>query len=304
MKTAVVTGATGMIASALIRLLIGEGVNVFAVVRPGSAKLSNVPVSDLVTPVEADLGDLSGLTERIGSADWFFHFAWAGTGGAARNDAPLQSDNVRRCLDAVKLAADLGCGVFVGAGSQAEYGRTDAPLRPDTPTFPETAYGAAKLAAGQLGAIYARSLGLRHVWMRILSVYGPGDNDFTITTSSLKKLLTGKRASFTPAEQIWDFLYCDDAARAFYLAALYGSDGAVYPLGSGEGRPLKDYLYMMRDAAAPGAQLGIGELPYNDKQVSYLRADISDLRRDCGFEPLVPYKKGIALTVESLKKEL
>jgi nucleoside-diphosphate-sugar epimerase len=39
---AVVTGASSMIASALIRLLVSEGHEVYALCRPGSNKLDNI----------------------------------------------------------------------------------------------------------------------------------------------------------------------------------------------------------------------------------------------------------------------
>ena len=78
-------------------------------------------------------------------------------------------------IDAVRTAAAMGCRVFVGTGSQAEYGRVDGVLRADTPTNPENGYGMAKLCAGQMSRTEAAALGMDHVWARILSVYGPHD---------------------------------------------------------------------------------------------------------------------------------
>ena len=62
----------------------------------------------------------------------------------------LQNNNVKYALQAVKAAKELGCTRFVGAGSQAEYGRVEGTLTPDTPAFPENGYGIAKLCAGQM----------------------------------------------------------------------------------------------------------------------------------------------------------
>ena len=71
-------------------------------------------------------------------ADAFFHLAWAHTIGAGRNDMPAQIENIRYTIDAVRTAAAMGCRVFVGTGSQAEYGRVDGVLRADTPKTPKT----------------------------------------------------------------------------------------------------------------------------------------------------------------------
>ena len=299
---AVVTGASSMIASALIRHLVSEGHEVYALCRPSSKKLDNIVKSELVHIVHADISNITAVGQSIGcGCDAFFHFAWGGTSGAQRNDSRVQSDNIRYTLDAVELAHSLGCQVFVGAGSQAEYGRTDGKISPQTPCFPENAYGASKLAAGQLSRIACANYGIRHIWARILSVYGVGDNGFTITVSSLKKMLSGQAAEFTPAEQMWDFLYCDDAARAFYLMAKSGKDGAVYTLGSGIAKPLKEYIFAMYRASGTESEIRIGALPYNDKQVMYLCADISALTADTGFVPQVSYEEGIKKTVEWMK---
>ncbi len=299
---AVVTGASSMIASALIRLLVSEGHEVYALCRPDSNKLDNIIKHERVHIVHADISDITAVGQSIGcGCNAFFHFAWCGTSGAERNDSRVQSKNIGYTLDAVELAHSLGCEVFVGAGSQAEYGRADGKISPETPCFPENAYGASKLAAGQLSRIACEKYGMRHIWARILSVYGVGDNSFTITVSSLRKMLSGQVAEFTPAEQMWDFLYCDDAARAFYLMAKSGKDGAVYTLGSGEARPLKEYITLMHKASNTESDIKIGALPYNDKQVMYLCADISALTADTGFVPQVSYKEGIKKTVEWLK---
>lgn len=298
---AVVTGASSMIASALIRLLVSHGHEVYALVRPNSNKIDNIITDSNVHIVETDISDMLSAHKKIGcECDVLFHFAWGGTSGAMRNNAEIQQKNIQYTLDAVELAKLLNCKAFVGAGSQAEYGRAEGKLSPDTPCSPENEYGRAKLEAGVRSRELALKYGIKHVWVRILSAYGVGDNDFTITVSSLKKLINGETAAFTPAEQLWDFVYCDDAANAFYLAAQKGRNGAVYTLGSGVARPLKEYIRTMQVLA--GGEVKIGALPYNENQVMYLCADISALAVDTGFKPQVSYEEGIKRTIKWLRK--
>ena len=295
MKRAVVTGASGMIGAALIRRLIREKIAVLAVLRPGSHKAGQIPQDPLVRVVPCPLDRLDTLPD-LGEADVFYHFAWDGTFGESRNDPYLQNNNVRYTLDAVNAAYRMGCGVFVGAGSQAEYGRREGKLRPEMPVSPENGYGIAKYTAGRLSALLAEQLGLAHVWGRVLSVYGPGDNRFTMIASTIEKLLKGEKPSFTKGEQLWDYLYCDDAAEAFYRMGLHGQTG-VYCVGGGNARPLREYVRMIRDAVDPALPLGLGELPYGENQVMHLCADITALAADTGFAPQIPFKEGIARTV-------
>ena len=150
MKRAVITGPTGAIGIALIEYLENQGVEVIAVVRPGSKRADRIKESRLVSKVECDLSNLSGLPKLIkGGADVFYHFGWDGTFGSSRNDMLLQNNNVKYALNAVEAAAALGCSKFIGAGSQAEYGRFEGKLNEETPAFPENGYGIAKLCAGQ-----------------------------------------------------------------------------------------------------------------------------------------------------------
>ncbi len=304
-KTAVITGASGMIGMALAQLLLLQGIKVAVCARPGSSRAERLCTLQGLYKVWADLDELKDnrvfeeIYKKIGNVDAFFHFGWAGTFGEARNQMFLQSKNIQYTLDAVSLAKKLGCQVFLGAGSQAEYGRVQEgkKLQADTPVFPENGYGMAKLAAGQMSRIYCQELGIDHIWMRILSIYGPWDTEKTMVMSAITAWLQKGSPSFSKGGQLWDYLYVKDAARAFFLAARQGIDGKVYPLGSGQAKPLKEYIKIIRDNTNPLAGLGIGKLPYNQNQVMYLCADIEELTKDTGFVPEYTFEKGIQETV-------
>jgi len=301
--SAVITGGTGMLALALERLLASHGVAVTLLVRPASPRLGQMEISPGTRVIECDLGDLHTLAaEQPVRCDVFYHFGWEGTWGSARDDAGLQCRNIGYTLGAVELAARLGCGAFVGAGSQAEYGRVDCALTSSTPANPETCYGIAKLAAGRLSRAACGQRGIRHVWARILSTYGPGDNERTMMMSCIRSLCGGERMAFTAGEQRWDYLHCDDAARGFFLMGTHGRDGAVYPLASGQPRTLREYILAARDAVDPAMEVGLGEIPYPPGQVMHLEADIGGLVRDTGFAPAVPFKEGVRRTADWLKE--
>ncbi len=302
MQRVIITGPTGAIGMALIQKCMEMGTEVTAVCHRGSKRIGQIPVSELVKVVECDLREMKTLASRLpGSYDVFFHFAWACTAGEGRDDVNAQTQNIRYTMDAVEEAKKLGCECFIGAGSQAEYGRTDGILSAGTPTFPENGYGIAKLCAGQLSRLRCGQLGIRHIWFRILSVYGKFDGEQTMIMSSIRKMLNGETPEYTPAGQMWDYLYSGDAAQAIYLASQKGKDGAVYCLGSGQALPLKEYIKIMRDEIDPGLPLKIGAKPYAEKQVMYLCADITELQRDTGFAPQVGFREGIRETVEWVK---
>ena len=302
MKRIVVTGATSMIGVALIEECLRHDIEIYAVVRSSSVKAGRLPFSDKIHLTDCSLEDLADLPGRIpGGCDTFYHIDWGNTGEARNKSTELQSRNIFYTLQAVRAAAELGCRRFIGAGSQAEYGPMDVEkISPDSPVNPSTPYGASKLAAGHLAGMLCRELGMECIWPRIFSVYGKYEKETTMVASGLRKMLAGEPTEFTPAMQRWDYLYSRDAGRAFYLIGEKGKGGSVYCVGSGQARPLKEYIEEM--AALTGAgKPGIGAKPYPPGAVMNLCADIGTLTGDTGFIPEYTFEQGIRETIEWIK---
>lgn len=304
MERVIITGPTGAIGIALIEQMIEEQVQVIAVCNPTSIRLSSIPINPLVRIVKCDLENLKILSKSdLPSCDVFYHLAWIGTMGEGRNDTTIQEKNIRFTLDAVDVAHALGCKRFVGAGSQAEYGRVEGILTPDTPTQPENGYGVAKWCAGLMSRLRCQQFKMEHVWVRVLSIYGPYDGPNTMVMSTIKKLLEGEAAETTKGEQLWDYLFSKDAGKAFYLAGEKGKNGAVYCLGSGQKYPLYEYITKICEATDPEAVVHFGAVPYAKNQVMYLCADITSLQEDTGFKPETTFDEGIRQTVNWYKKK-
>lgn len=294
MKNCIISGATGAIGTALIKELISNKIEVLVLCRKGSKRISKVPKSPLVCVLECSLDDYASLENNTGKKyDVFYHFAWDGTFGESRNNLDVQIRNVKYSVDAVRLAKRFGCKVFIGAGSQAEYGRVESRLRSDTPAFPENGYGIAKLCAGQMTRLEAKKLGLNHVWVRILSIFGPGDGENTLVMSVIRQLKDGVSPKCTKGEQVWDYLYSGDAARAFRLLGDKGRNGKTYVLGGGVPHLLREYIEEIRAVVNDKCAVEYGAIDYPQNQVMYLCADISELTDDIGFYANTDFKDGI-----------
>jgi len=304
----VITGATSSIGTALVDECIKQNIEVLAIVNPGSKNISRITRHELVTIVECPIDGYKTLdADKYGKYDAFIHLAWAATqGNQARSMLIPQARNIEYSLDAVELADRTGCQVFVGAGSQAEYGRTDEVLTEKTITRPETPYGMAKLCAGQMTRYMCAQKGIRHIWPRILSAYGPNCQPQTVLNYTLTELMNNRRPSLSGGDQVWDFIYTADVARALLLLAEKGKDGEVYVIGSGEADLLKNYLIKASDILSDVTKkkppvLGLGDKPYGESAVMHLACDISKLKKDTRYEATVTYEDGIRYTIEWLK---
>lgn len=305
MKTAVVTGPTGPVGIALVKRLLEQGVNVVAVCHRGSRKVSLLPEHANLTVINCNLDEIRQLTgkmsqKNINGADVFYHLAWAQTTGAGRNDVECHLKNVQYCLDALETAVDIGCSRFVGTGSQAEYGLCDEVLTGQTPAFPISAYGMAKLSAGQLTRLRASQLGIEHVWTRILSVYGPHDGEKSMLSGLIRALRAGEVFETTEGKQIWDFIYEDDCANALYLIGALGISGKTYCIGSGVSRPLKEFILEAKELIDAEGTIKFGVVPYTSTTVMHLATDITELKNDTGFSPKVTFSEGIKKILCSL----
>ena len=300
MQKIVISGATGILGTAVIRCAKKQGFDIVCIVRKDSERARALIDSDTVDIVQADLKDYNVLTPVITGCDAFIHLAWEKTFGNARDDVDAQVRNIQYTLDAVRLAKRMGCKVFIGAGSQAEYGPVQCPLTEDTPVHPESGYGIAKYTAGRLSALLCTQLGIRHNWLRILSVYGPNDAPYTLVSYVINELKNGRSPELTKCEQMWDYLYADDAAQAILAVAQRGVHGKTYPLGSGVPRKLSEYIKIIRDIINPGIELNFGAKEYYPHQPMYLHADITELMQDTGWKPEVSFLEGIKKIVTSL----
>lgn len=293
-RRAIITGPTGAIGVALIKELISHGIEILAIVREQSKRKDNIPVNDFVSIIECSLNNLSTLENKTGKDyDVLFHFAWEGTSGIGRENMYLQNLNVKYSLDAVSLAKRFGCKLFIGAGSQAEYGRQMGLLKSDTPTLPESGYGYAKLCAGYMTRGFSDQLGLEHIWVRILSVYGPKDGAQSLVMSAITAFKQQQTFKCTKGEQIWDYLYSEDAARMFYNISIYGENAKIYVIGSGACKTLKEYIEEIRDIVNKDAKIEFGAIPYNDKQVMFLQCDVEELNSLIRLKKIKSFSDGI-----------
>ena len=77
------------------------------------------------------------------------------------------------------------------------------------------------------------------------------------------------------------------------LIAEKGQNGRTYPLGSGMGRPLREYVEDIQSIIAPSVKVNFGAKEYYPHQPMFLVSDNRILQSDTGFSPIITFKQGI-----------
>lgn len=297
-----ITGATGFIGAAVLAELLAGGSQVTVLLRPDSNRkrlATQKGFETLEYSRPADSTTARALGER--KPDIFINCAWRGVGGRERNEAFQITDNLPATLAAVELAAASGCRQWIGLGSQAEYGNQNCRMDEHADLRPTTIYGKAKLAAGvaALGLCDARKIA--GAWLRIFSTYGPDDAPHWFIPYVIAEFLAGRAPKLTKCEQLWDYLYVADAARAVSATA-NGTTIGAFNLGSGCSRPLRDYIEAIRREVGCSLEPEYGAVPYRPDQVMHLEADITSLATATGWRPATDLAEGIRATVAFERK--
>ena len=298
-----VTGASGHLGSYLTRHLLDRGEEVIILARPESDLWRLEGVLDRVKMICVDLSKIATRAEEIHrvAPETVFHCAWSGVTRDTRNRPEQFASNIVGALQLFDVTRDAGCQCWVGIGSQAEYGPQSRALREDLVPRPDSAYGMAKLCLGQALQTLCELSNIRYVWLRLLATYGPKDNSEHLIPSVICKLLVGARPPLTRGEQIWDYLYIEDAVEAIRLAATNPAVKGIYNLASGNGCPVREIVTRLRDMIDPALPLGFGETAEGPGKAVDLRADVTRLHRAIDWRPRIDLETGLRKTADWYK---
>lgn len=276
-RSALVTGATGFIGSALVRRLSSENIAVTCLVR---SKQRAAPLAQLpgVTLIEAPSLDTATLAAHLSNvhADVIFHLASYGVHQDARDPAQMFDGNIRLLSDLLRLSPHSGLRRFIHAGTCSEYGLPAADLTPideTHPLRPTSLYGAAKASAFLYGRSLASSLGIPFITLRLFGVYGPHESPQRLVPYLIDRLRNDQPVDLTPGEQVRDFLYEDDVVDAFLHAADAPnlSPCEAYNVCSSQPVRIRDIGNAIADALdKPRDLLHWGERPYRGDEPMWL----------------------------------
>lgn len=302
MKKVLVTGANGFLGTELVKELVSRNINVIAVDKAFKNEVFKYPIVECIN-IEDVPFEILEMKMKDSGIDCFIHLAWRGTSGLLRSDYGVQLANVKLTCDYVTLCSRINCPRFVYASSINEM-ETYEYLQMDS-ILPSGGYiyGTGKLAAHFMGETVAKLNDIEFIPVIITNIYGAGEKSVRLINSSIRKLLKGEHCSFTAGEQTYDFIYLTDAIRSIVEVAEKGNAYTRYYIGSGNPRPLRDFLIEMRDIVSPEAELGLGDLPFNGVNIDYSQFKLKKVEEDTGYRNRVSFKDGIRLLCESIKDE-
>jgi CDP-glucose 4,6-dehydratase len=314
-RTALVTGADGLIGSHLSRELLQRGADV-VVIRRDRPPLSGLQMQGIATRVHAVSGDVcdDGLVTRVLAeyevSDVFHLAAQTLVGIASRSPRSTFESNIRGTWMLLEACRAASVEAIVVASSDKAYGPHERlPYTEDMALAPRSPYDVSKAAADLIARSYAHTFGLPVAVTRLANVYGGGDlHRSRLIPEAIGATLHGRapvlRSDGSPQR---DFLYVDDAVAA-YLAVhgavlddLAGVRGEAFNASPGEAHRVGDVVELICRLAGGAVRpqvRGAGVVGGMVSEIDRQWLDSSRLESLTGWCARIELEEGLRRTIE------
>jgi len=227
-RSVLVTGATGLVGSWVVRRLLEAGADVVCLVRDGvpGSELARSGMAAQVKTVQGQVQDQPLMERVLGEYEvqTVIHLAAQTIVGVAnRNPISTFESNIAGTwvlLEAARRSPSVK--QIVMASSDKAYG--DQPILPyteDAPLQGRHPYDVSKSCADLIAQSYAVSYGLPVVITRCGNFYGGGDLNWNrIIPGTIRSVLRGTRPVIrSDGQYIRDYFYVEDGAHAYLTLA-------------------------------------------------------------------------------------
>jgi UDP-glucuronate 4-epimerase len=314
-RTILLTGGAGFIGSHLSEKLLEAGHELWCIDNldpyyDPAIKRQNLAVAvrnERFHFIEADLTADPGTWQgplRDARFDAIIHLAArAGVRPSIRQAADYYRTNVLGTLSLLDYAITNGIPKFLFASSSSVYGNN--PRVPwaedDRSGNPISPYASSKLAAEELGRVYAHLYGIRFLAMRLFTVYGPRQRP-DLAIHKFYELIDADKpiTLYGNGQTRRDYTYVSDIVDGFIAAMEYAGEERVFNLG--DSSPVELTALIRAIESAMGKQARILHGPAQEGDVDQTYANISKAAEHLHYQPRVGLEQGLAAFVQ-WKKE-
>ena len=211
----------------------------------------------------------------------------------------------KRALESARLRRVL----FVSSGGTVYGPVAQWPIPETATTLPISPYGITKLTIEKNAFLFQHTHGLPALVVRPGNAYGPGQTPFTgqgfIATAIGSTLLRKTVPVYGGGNAVRDYLYAEDLARGILAVLERGQPGEAYNLGTGVGVSNLQVLQALAPIArSRGHEVAIDHQPARGFDVPVNVLDISKIKSATGWQPLMPFEEGLALTWDAIAASL
>jgi dTDP-glucose 4,6-dehydratase len=300
-----VTGGAGFIGSAFVRLVLEQHPDDSVVVLDAltyagnPANLSELAEHPRFSFVNGDIADVNVVDDLVATVEAVANFA-----------AETHVD--RSLLDSEAFVRANVAGVMVLLDAVRRHGKRMVQVSTDEVygdiepgrfsvegdrLLPRSPYAAAKAGGELMCRSYAISYGTDVVVTRGCNTIGPRQYPEKLVPLFVTNALRDEPLPvYGDGQQVRDWLYVDDHARAIDLVLRRGRTGAAYNVGAGNERPNIDVITALLACVGKSEHLirYVPDRPGHDRRYAL---DWSKIRDELGWQPALDFEQTLNATV-------
>jgi GDPmannose 4,6-dehydratase len=311
-KSALITGITGQDGSYLAELLLQKGYTVYGLTRRSSTDVTSriSHILDRIHLVPGDLLDQSSLIEamEVSQPDEVYNLAAQSFVHTSWNQPVLTSEftatGVTRMLEAVRKVKPKAR--FYQASSSEMYGKVQAvPQVEETPFYPRSPYGVAKLYGHWITVNYRESFGMHATSGILFNHESPRrglefvTRKITYNVALIKHGLASElRLGNLDARRDWGF--AGDYVEAMWLM-LQQDTPEDFVISTNETHTVQEFVELAFERADLDWKkyIKFDEKFMRPAEVDLLIGDAAKAKRILKWEPKTPFKKLVTMMVDS-----
>ena len=310
-KDVLVTGATGLVGSWLVRELLSQESKVSCLVwdTDPTSELISSKLIDQTLVISGDLADISSCEKAISASncEYVFHLGAQTIVGEAIQD-PVRTfrSNIQgtwNLLDSIRNSKTPIKSVVVASSDKA-YGTANIlPYKEDFPLHGDGPYDVSKTCTDLLAQSYATTYGLPVSVARCGNIYGGGDLNWSrIIPGTIKSLLMKETPILrSDGTFIRDYVHVDDIVGAYMFLAqqteTMNIQGEAYNFSRNEPLSVLD-IYKEVCSVVVGKYVEPKILSMTTAEIKAQHLDSSKAREELGWKSTVTLEKGITKTYD------
>ena len=287
------TGGTGFFGSHLLKSLVVNGHKVVLIKK---VKSNTWRIKDSLSKIEVfnlDQYSISELNNRHNDVDVCIHAATE-YGRDGENLKNIIEANLFLPFEVLLFAINTKCSHFINTETFYSLAKNNWGYL--------TNYIQSKKHFKEWGEKVAIQNKIQFTNMRLFHLYGPMDNIEKFTNSVIDRLLKNKTIDLTQGRQLRDFIFVEDAVRAFINVIENKSENAVnnFDVGTGKNIMIRDFVLEAHNLICSQSKLNFGAIPMDKNEPNFPVAKIGELLK-IGWNPTISLHDGISKIVNSKK---